>query len=224
MTSFVQLADDGREHTKMTWGARHRTVDEVNRHLEMGFEVGWNTAVDQLNELAHRLWVEQKTDGVPSQFTSTEVDQVRTSLWFEMGGEEAAKFYTNLLPNSQIERVYRPNPEHEALFIDFTLKGIPYQIVNGGPHYQLSPAASILILTETQQEIDELWDSLIQNGGQAFRCGWLTDRFGLTWQIIPIQLLNLLCSADSSKNTLARTVMMQSQKINIDRLIEAAAD
>lgn len=219
MTGFVELADQGYDKTKMTWGARHRTVEDVNRHLELGFEVGWNTAVDQLNELAQRLWLEHGTEGVESLFASTEMEQVRTCLWFENRGEEAANFYVTLLPNSYVERINRPDPEGEALLVDFTLNGVPYQILNGGPHYQLSPATSISVVTESQEETDRLWEALIQNGGSELKCGWLTDQFGLSWQIIPRILLTLLNSAEAKKRERAHATMMRMTKIDIERLL-----
>ena len=219
MTGFVELADQEHEKTKMTWGARHRTVGDVNRHLEMGFEVGWNTAVDQLNELAHRIWTKQGSEGVESQLISSATDSVRTCLWFESRGEEAANFYVSLLPNSHLVRVNRPDPKHEALAVDFTLNGVPYQILNGGPHYQLSPAASISVLTETQEETDRLWEALTQNGGRELMCGWLTDQFGLSWQIIPRILLTLLNSTVAKKRERAHASMMQMTKIDIERLV-----
>ena len=106
------------------------------------------------------------------QFTA----RVRTCLWFDSRGEEAAEFYVSLLPDSAIDAVYRPNPGAPALVVEFTLAGAPYMILNGGPHYALTPAASISVPTKDQDETDRLWAALTADGGRESRCGWLVDR------------------------------------------------
>ena len=93
-------------------------------------------------------------------------NKVRTCLWFEKGGEEAARFYVTLLPDSHIESSYRPDPDGPALVLDFTLGGAPYQILNGGPEVSQSPAVSISVVTEDQAETDRLWDALTAKAGK----------------------------------------------------------
>ena len=115
----------------------------------------------------------------------TATPKVRTCLWFDSRGEEAARFYVSLLPDSRIETVSRPDPDGPALTVDFTLAGAPYQVLNGGPMYPQTPAASISVLTKDQAETDALWSALLADGGKAGQCGWLTDRFGVSWQIVP---------------------------------------
>ena len=224
LTWFMELSDVSDESTKLTWCARHRSMADVKRHLEMGFEEGWNTAIDQLDELAQRVFSEQKSDGMNSAVGSRGTHPLRTCLWFENCGEEAANFYVSLLENSYIERFYHPDPAGEIVIVDFTLRGVPYQVFDGGPHFQLSPATSIAVLTESQEETDRLWDSLTQNGGKEMPCGWLTDQYGLTWQIIPRDLLSLLQSADPDTRERAHAAMMQMKKIDIQQLIAATRD
>ena len=144
---------------------------------------------------------------------------VRTCLWFEQGGLAAARFYTGLIANSVLET---DAPEgSDPIIVAFSLDGVPYQILNGGPHHRLTPAASIVVSTRDQPETDRLWQALTENGGEPGRCGWLTDRWGLSWQIVPEALPRLLGAPDRSAAGRAQEAMMQMSKINIAAL-EAA--
>ncbi len=149
--------------------------------------------------------------------------KLRTCLWFDHQGEEAANFYVSLLPDSRIERVYRPDPDCPALVVEFTLAGAPYMVLNGGPHYELNPAVSISVLTKDQEETDELWAALTADGGSPSRCGWLIDKYGLSWQIIPEALPRLLGSDDTAAAQRAHDAMMKMGKIDIAAL-ESAFD
>ncbi len=131
--------------------------------------------------------------------------------------------YVSLLPDSRIESVFSPDPSKPPLAVDFTLGGTPYQVLNGGPHFQLTEAASISVHTEDQAETDRLWEALIAGGGEPSRCGWLKDRFGLSWQIIPRRLVELLSDKDTAKSGRAMQAMLQMAKIDI-AAIEAAAN
>ena len=142
----------------------------------------------------------------------------RTCLWFESGGEEAAEFYVSLLPDSGIGTIIRQEPDGPALTVDFTLAGVPYQILNGGAHFRLSPAASISVTTEDQAETDRLWDSLTADGGSESMCGWLVDRFGLSWQIVPKELSRLLGHPDREAAGRVQAAMMSMSRIDIDAL------
>lgn len=224
LTWFVELTDENTERTKMTWAACHRNKKDVKLHLEMGFETGWNTAVDQLDELAQRVFDKQKSEDTSSGLGSPATHLVRTCLWLESRGEEAANFYTTLLPNSYVEREYHPDPAGEILIVNFTLRDVPYQIFEGGPHFQLSPATSISVITEDQEETDRLWEELSRDGGKEMPCGWLTDRYGVTWQIIPRMLLNLLSSSDPEVHERVHAAMMQMRKIDIGRLLVAKSN
>ena len=146
--------------------------------------------------------------------------KVRTCLCFEGDGEEAARFYVSLLPDSRIETVSRPVPDHPALVVEFTLAGAPYMVLNGGPPYPHSPAASISVLTTSQEETDRLWAALTE-GGEESRCGWLIDRFGVSWQIVPEVLPRMMMAEDKAAAGRARDAMMRMGKIDIAAL-EAA--
>ena len=147
--------------------------------------------------------------------------KTRTCLWFEKGGEEAARFYVTLLPDSRIESVYRPDPDGPPLVLDFTLGGAPYQILNGGPEVSQSPAVSISVVTEDQAETDRLWEALTLDGGEEGRCSWLTDRFGVSWQIVPRALIDSLMSDDRAGSERAFQAMLTMKKIDVAG-IEAA--
>ena len=153
--------------------------------------------------------------------------KVRTCLWFNKDGEEAARFYVSLLPDSRIESVV-PSPGDwpagkagEAIVIDFTLGGTPYQILNGGPEFQHSEAASISVITADQAETDRLWAALTANGGKEVQCGWLRDRYGLSWQIVPEVLMRSLSHPDRAAAKRAFEAMTAMVKIDVAR-IEAA--
>ena len=147
--------------------------------------------------------------------------KVRTCLWFDKQGEEAARFYVSLLPDSHVENVLSPDPDGPALVVEFTLAGTPFMILNGGPLFTHSEAASISVLTKDQAETDRLWDALVADGGGESQCGWLKDRFGVSWQIVPEQLPRCLASADRAAAGRAMQAMMGMHKIDI-AAIEAA--
>ncbi|TYB82917.1 VOC family protein [Maritimibacter fusiformis] len=145
--------------------------------------------------------------------------KVRTCLWFDGTHLEAVHFYTGLIPGSRIDGA--PNPEHPPVVIDFTLAGTPYQALNGGPHYTHTPAASIQVMTEDQAETDRLWAALIAGGGAESRCGWCVDRFGVSWQVVPRQLVATVGGPDPDGARRATEAMLKMTKIDIATL-EAA--
>ena len=147
--------------------------------------------------------------------------KVRTCLWFEKGGEEAARFYVTLLPDSRIESIYRAAPDEPPLVVDFTLGGAAYQILNGGPEVTQSAAVSISVVTEDQAETDRLWDALTADGGEEGRCAWLTDRWGVSWQIVPRVLIESLMSDDQAAAGRAFEAMLTMNKADV-AAIEAA--
>lgn len=155
------------------------------------------------------------------------VKKISTVLWFEKGGEAAAELYTSLIANSRITGRYTPpmgdmgQPANEALVVDFELGGIPYQILNGGPHFKQSEAVSIMVQTEDQAETDRLWNALTADGGEESMCGWLKDRWGVSWQITPSILLRATSSGDRAAAKRAMDAMMTMRKIDI-AAIEAA--
>ena len=148
--------------------------------------------------------------------------KVRTCLWFDGRGREAAEFYVSLLPDSAIETPCRPAPD-PPLVVEFTLAGAPYMILDGGPLYRHTPAASILVLTKDQAETDRLWAALAADGGQESRCGWLVDRFGVSWQIVPEALVRMLNADDREAAGRAQSAMMEMRKLDVDTLEAAFA-
>jgi len=147
--------------------------------------------------------------------------KVRTCLWFDGDGHEAAAFYVSLLPDSAIESEFRPNPDGPPLVVDFNLCGAPYQVLNGGPEFKHSEAASISVVTQDQEETDRLWDALTESGSEV-QCGWLKDRFGLSWQIVPEALPRLLQQDDGAASQRVMQAMLKMVKIDIAGL-EAAS-
>jgi len=146
---------------------------------------------------------------------------VRTCLWFDSAGEEAARFYVSLLPGSKIKTILRPEPDRPPLVVELSLAGTPYMFLNGGPHYELSPAASIAVRTVDQAETDRLWDALLADGGTESMCGWLTDRFGVSWQIEPEAVLRMIGAEDREAAGRAIEAMKKMHRIDI-AAIEAA--
>ncbi len=147
--------------------------------------------------------------------------KVRTCLWFESDGEAAAEHYVSLIPDSRVESVFRPDPAGGALVVEYSLAGAPFMHLNGGPMFKLSPAASISVLTEDQAETDALWTALLADGGAESHCGWLADRFGVSWQVVPKPLLRMLTADDRQAAGRGHQTMMEMVKLDIATL-EAA--
>jgi predicted 3-demethylubiquinone-9 3-methyltransferase (glyoxalase superfamily) len=147
--------------------------------------------------------------------------KVRTCLAFRDEAEEAARFYVSLLPGSEIERVFRPAPEARVLTVLFTLAGTPYQALNMGEPVTPTYAASLSVVTRDQEETDHLWTALIADGGAPIQCGWLKDRFGLSWQIVPEALPRLLSDPDRAAAGRVMQAMMGMVKLDVAAL-EAA--
>ena len=146
---------------------------------------------------------------------------ISTCLWYEKDAEQAATLYCSLFPDAAITNIFRQqgDAENRAFLVEFSLMGQSYSAMNGGPHYKLTPAASIFALVDGQDEVDRLWAALLDGGGQESRCGWLVDRYGLSWQIIPRALTRLMQSDKSG-----RVVQAMSKMIKIDvAALEAAA-
>jgi predicted 3-demethylubiquinone-9 3-methyltransferase (glyoxalase superfamily) len=148
--------------------------------------------------------------------------RVRTCLWFDRDGEEAANFYVSLLPGSRIEGVYRRDAAGPPLVVDFSLAGAPYQALNGGPVFTHSEAASISVLCADQRETDRLWDALVAGGSEG-RCGWLKDRFGVSWQIVPETLPRMLTAPDRDAAGRVMETMLTMTRLDLARLEAAFA-
>lgn len=149
-------------------------------------------------------------------------------LWFDGQAEEAAEFYVSLLPNSQIDEVLRApadNPSGQAgsvLTVAFTLAGHKYTALNGGPQFPFTEAVSFEILCDDQAEVDRLWAAFTEHGSES-QCGWLKDQWGLSWQIVPKRLYELLSDPDSERAGRAMTAMLEMGKLDVATL-ERAAD
>ncbi len=151
----------------------------------------------------------------------TEQRKVRTCFWFTRRGVDAAQFYVGLLPDSRIDAVYDHGQPDDRMVVEFTVAGAPMMILTGGDMFEHSPAASISVLTKDQAETDRLWSALLADGGKESMCGWLTDGFGVSWQIVPEGLPRLFSHPDKAAASRARAAMMQMKKIDIAAL-EAA--
>lgn len=153
--------------------------------------------------------------------------KVYPCLWFDHRAEEAASFYVSLLPNSRIDNVWRSpadtpsGPEGSVLLVDFTLAGQQLQALDGGPDFTFTEAVSLVIECEDQAEVDRLWDALTADGGEPGPCGWLKDRYGLSWQITPKRLNEMLESPDRDAARRAMQVMLAMGKIELEPLERA---
>ena len=145
-------------------------------------------------------------------------------LWFDGDAEEAAAFYVTLLPDSRIDKVIRSpadNPSMKkggVLVVDFTLAGQKYTGLNGGPDFKFTEAVSFQVMCNDQAEVDRLWSAIEGNGGQPIACGWIKDRWGLSWQIVPRVLLEMIASEDKAAAERAMQAMMDMVKLDIGGL------
>lgn len=157
------------------------------------------------------------------------MSKITTVLWFDGQAEEAAEFYVTLLPDSHVDKVWRSvadspsGPAGSVLTVDFTLAGQHFQGLNGGPDFKFNESVSFMIECQDQAEVDRLWGALTASGGEESVCGWLKDRFGLSWQIIPRRLLELNSDPDPERARRAFEAMLKMVKIDIAEL-ERAAD
>lgn len=143
------------------------------------------------------------------------VEAVTPFLWFDQDAEEAARFYVSIFKGSKILSA-------SPMSVTFTLAGREFHALNGGPTYKLTPAFSMLVTVKTQKQVDHLWETLTRDGGEESRCGWLVDKFGLSWQIIPTRLPELLGHKDAGVAQRALQAMLTMRKIDIAALDKAA--
>jgi predicted 3-demethylubiquinone-9 3-methyltransferase (glyoxalase superfamily) len=154
-------------------------------------------------------------------------DKVFTCLWYKFDAEEAVNFYTSLLEDSRVTKVVRygkhgPLPEGTVLTVSFQLAGRDFMALNGGPHTEFNDSHSMVVQCETQKEIDRLWAALLQ-GGKEQQCGWLIDKYGLRWQIVPAILSELMEGGDSARAERVMSALLKMVKLDIAKL-EAAAE
>ena len=153
------------------------------------------------------------------------MQKITPFLWFDGKAEEAMEFYTSIFKNSKILNVQRcgehgPGPKGSVLTGTFEIEGQRFMVINGGPMYKFTPAISLFVNCKGQQEVDELWEKLTA-GGSFQQCGWLTDKYGVSWQIIPDVLTDLLWNKDPAISGRVMKAMLQMKKIDIAKLQEA---
>ena len=153
--------------------------------------------------------------------------EITPNLWFDTQGKDAAEFYVSVFPNSEITNVLYygeagPRPAGTVLTVDFVLDGRPFTAINGGPQFKFDEAVSFLINCADQDEVEYYWAKLTE-GGEEGQCGWLKDKFGLSWQVVPTEMYKLLTDPDSGRAERAMKAMLSMQKIDL-AAIKAAAD
>ena len=153
------------------------------------------------------------------------MQKIKPCLWFDTEGEEAAEYYTSIFDNSRITNVARygsagPRPAGTVMIVEFELEGQEFVALNGGPDFKFTEAISLEVTCETQEEVDRLWETLSE-GGEKGPCGWLKDRYGLSWQIVPRILNELVQDEDPEKAQRVMAAMLQMGKIEIEGLQRA---
>ena len=154
------------------------------------------------------------------------MQKITPFLWFDRQAEEAANYYVSIFKNSEITAISRygdagPGPKGSVMVVSFELDGQQFCALNGGPVFTFTPAISFFVNCETQAEVDDLWEKL-SAGGRKDRCGWLTDKYGVSWQIIPQVLMKLIDDPDPAKSQRVVKAMLQMDKIDIQHLQQAA--
>ena len=153
------------------------------------------------------------------------MQKITPFLWFDDKAEEAVNFYASIFKKSKIGSVSRsgeagPGPKGSVMSVTFQLEGQEFMALNGGPHFKFSPAISFFVNCKTQEEVDDLWERL-SAGGEKQRCGWLKDKYGLSWQIVPTALGEMLSDKDAGKSARVMKAMLQMDKIDIKKLKQA---
>jgi len=154
------------------------------------------------------------------------MQKITPFLWFKDNAEEAAKFYVSVFPQSRIVTTTRysevgPGPAGSVMTVEFELNGERFVALNGGPQFKFTEAISFVVNCETQEEVDRMWDKLLQGGGRPDQCGWLKDKFGLSWQVVPTILPQLLHDKDPEKSRRVMEAMLKMVKIDINALEDA---
>lgn len=208
----LTLEDLGDGRTRMVVTSLFHTIADRDGMLRSGMAQGAEQSYRALDRLL----------AGPSVWAALSV-----CLWFNGQAEDAARFYTELLPGGRVLHVSRygegaPFPAGTALSVEFVLDGRTFLALNGGPHHTLTPAFSIVLTRDTQHEIDALWERLVE-GGRPSQCGWLTDRFGVSWQVVPRALPAMITSGDGARVGRLMAAMMPMQKLDLAAL-QAAFD
>jgi predicted 3-demethylubiquinone-9 3-methyltransferase (glyoxalase superfamily) len=160
------------------------------------------------------------------------MQKITPFLWFDDQAEEAAKFYTSIFKNSKVGKITRygesaekaaGRPAGSVMTVEFELEGQKFTALNGGPVFKFNESISFVVNCETREEVDYFWEKLSADGGQESQCGWLRDKFGVSWQVVPTVLIEMLQDKDSEKSERVMKAMLQMQKIDIKTLTEAYA-
>src|SRR6266446_4384519 len=160
------------------------------------------------------------------------MQKITPFLWFDHQAENAVKFYTAIFKNSKVGRILRygeeaakisstGRPVGSVLTIEFEMEGQKFVALNGGPLFKFNESISFVVNCETQEEVDYFWEKLTADGGQESQCGWLKDKYGLSWQVVPTVLIDMLHDKDSKKSERVTAAMLQMKKIDINKLKEA---
>jgi predicted 3-demethylubiquinone-9 3-methyltransferase (glyoxalase superfamily) len=160
------------------------------------------------------------------------MQKITPFLWFDGNAEEAAKFYTSIFKNSKVGRILRYDeevakvsqsgqPAGSVLTIEFEIEGQKFVALNGGPQFKFNESISFVVNCETQKEVDYFWEKLTAAGGEESQCGWLRDKFGVSWQVTPTVLIDMLHDKDAKKSERVMKAMLQMQKIEIEDLKQA---
>lgn len=154
------------------------------------------------------------------------MQKLNTVLWFDGQAEQAVAFYLSVFPKAKAGKVMRwgdvgPGPKGSVLTASFAVDGQQFIAMNGGPQHKFTPAISLMIPCETQQEVDDYWGKLLADGGQPSACGWLTDKFGVSWQVTPVGLMEMLMDKDQAKANRVMEAMMEMVKLDIATLQQA---
>ena len=156
--------------------------------------------------------------------------KITSFLWFDSQAEEAVKLYTSIFKNSKVGRILRymeqtaektGRPVGSVLTVEFEIEGQKFVALNGGPQFKFNESISFVVTCETQEEVDYFWEKLTADGGRESQCGWLKDKFGLSWQVVPTVLIDMLHDEDSEKSERVTKAMLQMKKIDIKTLKEA---
>jgi predicted 3-demethylubiquinone-9 3-methyltransferase (glyoxalase superfamily) len=155
------------------------------------------------------------------------MQKITPFLWFDGKAEEAMRFYVSIFKNSKVGAITRygdagPGPKGTVMVVTFQLDGQEFIALNGGPQFTLSPAISFVVNCETQEEVDAFWEKLSE-GGEKLQCGWLRDKYGLSWQIVPTVLGEMMQDKDAEKSQRVMKAMLQMNKLDIERLKQAYA-
>ncbi|WP_334162402.1 VOC family protein [Phenylobacterium sp.] len=153
--------------------------------------------------------------------------RITPNLWFDFNAEEAANFYVSIFPNSKVGKIARytevgPGPAGTAVTVEWELDGQAFVGINGGPQFPFSEAVSMEIRCKDQQEVDYYWERLLADGGRESQCGWLRDRFGFSWQVVPQRLIDLMTDEDPDVVKRVTAAMLQMVKLDVGRLEDAA--